>query len=562
MPEIWVQLENHTWDLCPNNKGLDRMTNQTEFQRSGKLPSTVTLTSPITGHSQTRTMFSPLGAEALLYRRYTANWAAPDDRKVNPWDVNEPDPTDTGTMGTIPGPVLECNVGESFTIHFRNFDQRSTTSINIIYQEFHIFSATIRIPSDIQTVVTPFPDDQRTHSLHPHGVVFANSSDGAYPLSPPDAANIVPVGLQTDPILAADQTAWVKAGFAPGAQKQGDRVPPGGIFTYTWNTFGWPTTGGVWLYHDHSIYDTDNVSLGAIGIIVVHDPNDPQDVIVAAADAPGGNFNGSPVNAGVYRTPPNNKALYLQLFHSLTGAGMLVNGRKYLGNTPTMVAGRNTLMRFGVVGMGSESHTFHIHGHRWVIPAAQGTALNANNAGSNPMVGIASQFEDTRVFGPANSFVFSIQEGTSFMRAEPPVGEWHMHCHVLDHMMQGMMGSLLVVDNGQAATPLPVGVPVMMGMPGQVMLQNNSFIPANIMIAVGGKVTWTHNDGTDPHTVTSNGFPGAVFNCSPSSPEKFSSGAANLTQGQTYSHTFNTAGTFNYHCEVHGCMMSGSVTVM
>jgi len=43
---------------------------------------------------------------------------------------------------------------------------------------------------------------------------------------------------------------------------------------------------------------------------------------------------------------------------------MCMNGRQFLGNTPTVVGGPDTVMRFGVVGMGSESHTFHLHGHR------------------------------------------------------------------------------------------------------------------------------------------------------------------------------------------------------
>jgi hypothetical protein len=33
-----------------------------------------------------------------------------------------------------------------------------------------------------------------------------------------------------------------------------------------------------------------------------------------------------------YREPPKN-ALYLQLYHEMPGAGMTINGRKYLGNT-------------------------------------------------------------------------------------------------------------------------------------------------------------------------------------------------------------------------------------
>ena len=76
-----------------------------------------------------------------------------------------------------------------------------------------------------------------------------------------------------------------------------------------------------------------------------------------------------------------------------------------------------------------------------------------------------SQFEDTRTFGPANSFVFTISaQSGSFMRAGGPgpqqsLGEWHMHCHVLDHMMSGMMGSLLIVQGGELAGPPAAGTP-------------------------------------------------------------------------------------------------------
>ena len=64
----------------------------------------VGLHSPITGVSRTQIVNRPIGGDALILRRYTKDWKAPDDRKVNPWDLNEPDPTDAGTMGTIPGP--------------------------------------------------------------------------------------------------------------------------------------------------------------------------------------------------------------------------------------------------------------------------------------------------------------------------------------------------------------------------------------------------------------------------------------------------------------------------
>src|SRR5438093_13552986 len=96
--EYWIQLENRWWDACPNN--LDRMTGQTIEERDGIAPETKTLSSPGTGKSFSREMYKPV--EALILRRYkppvladeSDAWTQPDDRKVNPWDLNEPDPRD------------------------------------------------------------------------------------------------------------------------------------------------------------------------------------------------------------------------------------------------------------------------------------------------------------------------------------------------------------------------------------------------------------------------------------------------------------------------------------
>ncbi len=106
---------------------------------TGKDPVDVTLKSPGTGVTKTRKMYNPLRdsggkvIDALILRRYkpptladeSDAWTVPDDRKVNPWDLNELDPTDNGTMGTIPGPVIECKVGDTVKVHFRNLDMRT-----------------------------------------------------------------------------------------------------------------------------------------------------------------------------------------------------------------------------------------------------------------------------------------------------------------------------------------------------------------------------------------------------------------------------------------------------
>lgn len=634
--DIWIQIENHAWDTVPHR--FDRMEG-TDFNPSSVL---VNLTSPVTGATRNNVrMYRPVMdggsvGEALILRRYTANWAAPADRKVNPWDLNEADPTDAGTMGTIPGPVIECNVGDSVVVHFRNMDSRVGKS-----------------------------PKARAHSLHPHGFVFKPTSDGAYPLTPPDPDPINAVG--------GEGPLWALVGVT-GPNKQGDRVPPGGTFTYTWNTFGWPTTAGVWLYHDHSICDVDNVNLGAIGIIVIHNLADTNnDFLITPADLPDGNFNGSPVaitcfpfdfdiraervailphdliglglgadlspgmggmpdmsamaaaasgakanqrsrehekpkpkpaanigppvlerliqrgdllleaNANFtffarfcmrnYRTPPT-KAMYLMLFHEFAGA-MAINGRVFLGNTPTMVAGTTTKMRFGVVGMGANAfHTFHIHGHRWIIPGPDGNTPGAIQG--SPQVKAASQFEDTRIFGPANSFGFTIDGAPgSFMRAGSPAaddakGEWHMHCHVLGHMMPGgMMGSLLIVGGGETAGALPKGEMCPTGTvapPNTVVVKNIAFTPNMLAVPSGTTVIFDfqesfHSVTTASHTGASNtieinGGPGGNLPANSGTPVVFPPNVQKMVVV-----TGNPGDTISYQCGIHGAGMAGMITI-
>ena len=69
-------------------------------------------------------------------------------------------------------------------------------------------------------------------------------------------------------------------------------------------------------------------------------------------------------------------------------------------------------------------------------------------------------------------------------------------------------------------------------------IKDFEFAPATITIKVGDTITWTNN-GPSVHTVTAD-------------EGSFDSG--NMSQGKTFSHTFQTAGTFPYHCTPHPFM--------
>lgn len=72
-----------------------------------------------------------------------------------------------------------------------------------------------------------------------------------------------------------------------------------------------------------------------------------------------------------------------------------------------------------------------------------------------------------------------------------------------------------------------------------------AFANPDLHVKVGDTVVWTNQD-TAPHTVTSD-----------TGNELMS---PTLSNGQSYSHTFTTAGTYAYHCTIHS-MMKGTVTV-
>jgi plastocyanin len=78
------------------------------------------------------------------------------------------------------------------------------------------------------------------------------------------------------------------------------------------------------------------------------------------------------------------------------------------------------------------------------------------------------------------------------------------------------------------------------------------FQPNPVNIKVGTTVTWTNTDST-PHTITSGTGPSDS-----NQGKEFDSNI--LGPGQSFSHTFTTAGTFSYFCKIHP-MMTGQVNV-
>ena len=171
---------------------------------------------------------------------------------------------------------------------------------------------------------------------------------------------------------------------------------------------------------------------------------------------------------------------------------------------------------------------------------------------------------------------------SSFIPGEE--GIYYYICTVPGHREQGMVGKIIVGDVSAVPEPAPMAVPAPgfedvpemivqeepepmtesepmapftgtisvpegSGVPG-CDVTNQCYIPADVTINVGETVTWS-NDDTAAHTVTS-GMPA-------DGPDgNFDSSL--FMAGDTFSHTFEEAGEYDYYCMVHP-WMSGKVQV-
>lgn len=106
-------------------------------------------------------------------------------------------------------------------------------------------------------------------------------------------------------------------------------------------------------------------------------------------------------------------------------------------------------------------------------------------------------------------------------------------------------------DNGTntvAPTPTPTPTPTPSGATvsipaGATNLGSSAYMPNPVTVNVGSSVTWTNTD-TVAHTSTSNT---GVFN------------SGSLAPGGTFSFTFQSAGTYPYHCSFHPGMVASVV---
>jgi manganese oxidase len=242
-------------------------------------------------------------------------------------------------------------------------------------------------------------------SMHPHGVKYDKDSEGAY--------------------------------HVPEANGLGSAVGPGAQFTYVWHLDessgplpNEPSSKG-WLYHSHVTGDAES-NLGLIGFIVVTDPKrarpdgTPNDVDREMASL-FMIFNESGLSEeeeeaaemaaiGGFDLPPPRTWAQIEEQRELSSR-FAINGCIF-GNLHGLEMNEGERVRWYLFGLGDENdnHTAHWHGLRVIEEARHRT--------------------DVVELLPASMKVAD-------MVADNP-GSWLFHCHVAEHMQEGMFARVIV----------------------------------------------------------------------------------------------------------------------
>lgn len=368
--------------------------------------------------------------DALVYREYLDDhYLIPNTAKIVAADVNEPP-----WHRRVPGAVLYAEPGERLHIHVLNAD----------------------------------PD--ACHSLHVHGVRYGIDSDGAWPFGIGDR-----FGRRSDEIRPGEKWtytfdvtgdtvgAWafhdhvhmvqanVNRGLF-GALIVRDPLAPRALdvpmFVHAMqapsaaDTFESPTlrkatpkqtferafpAPGTVAYHC-------KIHGPAMSGTVVVDPGAPAgDRAVEIRD---NSFVPQEVSVR-----PGSKVVWTlaQNFDHIVfapGGGKLtycLNGRAFVGNTPTIEADAGQRLRWHVLNLdlGSTWHNFHPHSARWQLPAPPGGSADVH------ALSPAEGFTADTVVPP----VVRLQPDPSADACRVRIkGDFLFHCHLEEHMMTGLGG--------------------------------------------------------------------------------------------------------------------------
>lgn len=307
-------------------------------------------------------------------------------------------------------------------------------------------------------------------------------------------------------------------------------IAPGQTKTFDFT----PRYPGVFMYHCGTPPVIQHISNGMYGAIIVKP-------VAPLPAAPGGEFV---IVESEFYTKHNSDGTYSGDMDKMLAANpdyVVFNGKAFQYQKSPLVVQQNERVRLYLLNAGTNlNEAFHVigaildtayidgnpanvqHGLQTVdLPPSGGAIVDMffPNLGKNPFVTHAFAYASKGAVG-----VFQVVSGST---------------------VSATTSSAASVATSTTSTLAPSLVSIVAG--AATNTSNPGYSPARVIVIIGvnNTIKWTNNDNA-PHTVTS-------------TDKSFDSG--NMNQGDGFTYTFTTAGTYNYVCLYHP-WMKGVVVVL
>ena len=288
------------------------------------------------------------------------------------------------TKPSIPGPTLVFTEGDTATVHLTNLACKD----NYIIGENG-------------------PNENSYLGIHVHGVHYSIEDDASY------------------------QRMHMTGTTAESAASCGETV------TYSWDAGA--GTAGTWPYHDHTFSKNEigSEDLGLFGTVIVNPANGLVSGFVNSETGRTERILTSQIEKEFVLWMVSSKVLGTSVFYGMEidydvnndGRATMDDIKQTpLWTNPPLYASDGAKVRYHVLGLGDETHAFHLHGHRWI-----------------DATGGAADIIDVKEIAPLQRHTFIIEASDNGDEHNGTEG-WMYHCHVFEHMEAGMNGMMMVVD--------------------------------------------------------------------------------------------------------------------
>ena len=203
-----------------------------------------------------------------------------------------------------------------------------------------------------------------------------------------------------------------------------------------------PGTTGAWPYHDHTfaINEIGAEELGLFGTLIVNPANGKVNGLVDADSGKVKNVKLKHIEKDFVLWMVSSDVLGQRIFYgneidydTTTYSGENGVRETALWTNPNLTTVEGGIYRIHVIGLGEETHAFHMHGHRWTEDIHE----KAN----------VEDVIDVKEITPLQRHTFLIQASDNDAADVTHDGPemWMYHCHFVDHMKEGMSGMMAVL---------------------------------------------------------------------------------------------------------------------